>query len=98
MRLLLHHATSQSGSQSGFLPCVLSSQVSLLYRSEAQQMMPAGAGAGKYSLQVADILPSIGIIHSMTTGEASEHSETPPSLPGFLPHMLIPCRVTPTSL
>ncbi len=34
-------------------------------------MMPVSAGASKYSLQVADVLPSIGIMHSMTTGKAS---------------------------
>ncbi len=48
------------------------SQVSLLYRSEAQHMMPVSAGASKYSLQVADVLPSIGIMHSMATGESSQ--------------------------
>ena len=45
-------------------------QVSLLYRSEAQPMMPVSVGASRYSLQVADILPSIGIMHSMTTGDS----------------------------
>ena len=44
-------------------------QVSLLYRSEAQHMVPVSTGASKYSLQVADTLPSIGIMHSMTTGD-----------------------------
>ena len=43
-------------------------QVSLLYRTEKQMMMPASSGASKYNLQVADSLPSIGIMHSMTTG------------------------------
>ena len=43
-------------------------QVSLLYRSEAQHMLPVSAGASKYSLQVADSLPSIGIMQGMTTG------------------------------
>lgn len=42
--------------------------MSLLYRSEAQHMLPVSAGASKYSLQVADSLPSIGIMHRMTTG------------------------------
>jgi hypothetical protein len=45
-------------------------QVSLLYRTETQMMMPASSGASKYHLQVADSLPSIGIMHSMTTGQA----------------------------
>ena len=46
-------------------------QVSLLYRTETQHIMPASSGTSKYSLQVADILPSIGIIHDMVTGKPS---------------------------
>ena len=44
-------------------------QVSLLYHTETQHIMPASSGTSKYSLQVADILPSIGIIHDMVTGK-----------------------------
>ena len=44
-------------------------QVSLLYRTETQHIMPASSGTSKYNLQVADILPSIGIIHDMVTGK-----------------------------
>ena len=46
-------------------------QVSLLYRTETQHIMPASSGTSKYNLQVADILPSIGIIHDMVTGKPS---------------------------
>lgn len=46
-------------------------QVSLLYRTETQHIMPTSSGTSKYNLQVADILPSIGIIHDMVTGKPS---------------------------
>ena len=54
-------------------------------------MMPVSAGASKYSLQVADVLLSIGIMHSMTTGKPLRiMNEILSSLEAILLLMLVP--------